>query len=430
MRVLLLLSESWNDVEFPNNNMTNWFQNIKDVEIWTISGSAQLPNNDCCKEYFLIGEMNMLKSIYNKKRAGKRFTLEKNAKIFEKQKCEFTKKKKIKRLFSGELAYLARDIVWRVGKYNLDAMKKFIDECDPDIIFSQRRGSIKMCRLEQIVMGMTSAPMIAYTGDDEYSLYQFSMSPIFWMRRIWTRKWLRNTVKRYSLLYSQSERQMKEYEKDTRVKTKFLVKCGSFDQSKIHTFIGKPIQIVYAGKLYCNRWKTLRMLTKAIEKINEENHKLIFCLNIYTADIISKKMNDALNDGINSIIHGAVSAQEVINIYSKSDIVLHVESFDLHNRLLTQDSFSTKVIDCLASGAAVMAICWEKHAAFQYLKRQNAAITASSIEEIYMNLLNISKNPAIIREYAQRAYDCGIKNHQRSIIQEQLKGDMRRVMRE
>lgn len=430
MRVLLLLSESWNDVEFPNNNMTNWFQNIEDVEIWTISGSAQLPNNECCKEYFLVGEMDMLKSIYNKKRAGKRFILEKVPQSYEKQNCEFTKQTKIKKLFSGELAYLARDIVWRAGKYDLDAMKAFIDECNPDIIFSQRRGSIKMCRLEQIVMGMTTAPMIAYTGDDEYSLHQFFLSPIFWMRRIWVRKWLRNTVKRYSLLYSQSERQMKEYEKDTQVRTKFLVKCGNFAKSKIHTFTGKPIQIVYAGKLYCNRWKTLRMISKAIAKINEERNKQIFCLNIYTADPISKKMSDALNDGINSVIHGAVSAQEVIEIYSKSDIVLHVESFDLRNRLLTQDSFSTKVIDCLSSGAAVMAVCWEKHAAFQYLKMQDAAITASSIEEIYNKLLNISQKPSLILEYGQRAYDCGMKNHQRSIIQEQLKDDMRRVIRE
>ena len=78
------------------------------------------------------------------------------------------------------------------------------------------------------------------------------------------------------MLYSQSERQMKEYKKDTQVKTKFLVKCGSFDKSKIHTFVGNPIQIVYAGKLYCNRWKTLRMISKVIVKINQESHKQIF----------------------------------------------------------------------------------------------------------------------------------------------------------
>ncbi len=37
MKILLLLSESWNDKTAPNNNMTNWFKDFSDVEIWTIS---------------------------------------------------------------------------------------------------------------------------------------------------------------------------------------------------------------------------------------------------------------------------------------------------------------------------------------------------------------------------------------------------------
>ena len=45
MKILLLLSESWNDITAPNNNMTNWFQNFPNVEIWTISGSARTPDN-------------------------------------------------------------------------------------------------------------------------------------------------------------------------------------------------------------------------------------------------------------------------------------------------------------------------------------------------------------------------------------------------
>ena len=101
MRVLLLLSESWNDVEFPNNNMTNWFRNIEDVEIWTISGSVQLPNNECCKEYFLVGEMDMLKSIYNKKRAGKRFILEKNHRVMKNRIANLLSRKKIKKIIFG-----------------------------------------------------------------------------------------------------------------------------------------------------------------------------------------------------------------------------------------------------------------------------------------------------------------------------------------
>ncbi len=62
-------------------------------------------------------------------------------------------------------------------------------------------------------------------------------------------------------------------------------------------------------------------------------------MNIYTADDVTNIQNKCLNDGSNSIIHGRVSPKFLPKIYEKSDIVLHIESFDIKNRLLTQDYF-------------------------------------------------------------------------------------------
>lgn len=431
MKILLLLSESWNDITAPNNNMTNWFQNFPDVEIWTISGSSRTPDNQCCDHYFMISENTMLKSLFTKQKAGKYLFLEKEGSPETKViSCDISDNKKIKRIFSGEMARLLRDFVWRYGRYDMDELRKFVQTFNPDIIFSQRRGSVKMCRLEYIVSQFTDAPMVAYTGDDEYSLHQMSFSPIFWIRRFWTRTWLKRMIPQYKLFYSQSDRQMEEFQKEFGSRTKFLVKCGSFNEKKIHQKVHTPIQVVYAGKLYCNRWKTLRLLVTAINKVNKEYGKTKIQLNIYTADEITDVQNRFLNDGVDSIIHGRVSASALPEIYKKSDIVLHIESFDKKNRLLTQDSFSTKVMDCLASGCAVMAICWEGHAAYQYLKKKNAAITASSEDEIYQNVKNIVHNPEIVSEYAKKAYVCGKNNHQREVIQKMLFDDFSMVIKE
>lgn len=427
MRVLLLLSESWNDKLYPNNNMTNWFSGFENLEIWTISGSSQIPQNQCCKDYFLIGENEMIRSLAKGERAGKRFTL--NASTIDARpiEIELSRRKNLKKYLSGETARLVRDIVWRYGKYDLNELDKFIKDCNPDIVFSQRRGSVKMCRLESIVSSMTSAPMIAYSGDDEYSLHQFSLSPVYWFRRFWARAWLKKVVPTYALLYSQSERQMREYEQQLHVRTKFLVKCGDFLPEKIHKSVNEPIRIVYAGKLYCNRWKTLKMIANQIRCINGQEKSHVFQLNIYTADPISEKQNAVLNDGYHSVICGAVSPRELLDIYKNTDIVLHVESFDLKNRLLTQDSFSTKVMDCLSSGCAVMAVCWEKHAAYQYLKEKDAAITASSQTEIFDRLRGVTQDKEIILQYAHKAFACGSQHHQRQVIQNMLMEDFERI---
>ena len=70
MRILLLLNESWNDITYPNNNMTNWFDGMKEIEIFTISGDSEYPFNSCCKDYFLLSDMAMMKSLFFIKRAG------------------------------------------------------------------------------------------------------------------------------------------------------------------------------------------------------------------------------------------------------------------------------------------------------------------------------------------------------------------------
>lgn len=432
MRILLLLSESWNDQTSPNNNMTNWFKNFPNADIWTISGSSQLPENQCCSNYFLIGENAMIKSIFGDSKAGVRYCLnelrEKSVSLCT--NVDISQNKKVKKIFSSELARLARDIVWRLGKYDLGGLEDFIDECNPDIVFSQRRGSIKMCRLEKTVKLFTNAPMVVYTGDDEYSLKQFSFSPIFWLRRFWVRSWLKKMIPTYKLFYSQSQRQMNEFSSRFNVPTKFLVKCGEFEQGKIHKQVGNPIQLVYAGKLYCNRWKTLGMIADAIKELNNVMGGIRFQLNIYTSDSITGNQNRKLNDGLHSIIHGKVSASQLTAIFKKADIVLHVESFDLKNRLLTQDSFSTKVMDCLASGCAVMTVCWEGHAAYQYLKEKDAGIVASSKAEVALQLKKISDNPMLVNEYAKKAYECGKKNHQREQVQEMLLKDFETVILE
>lgn len=431
MRILLLLSESWNDKAAPNNNMTNWFQDFPDAEIWTISGSSQLPDNRCCANYFLISENKMLLSLFSNQKSGIRYQLD--ARSEEKltqssSEIEISRNKKIKKVFAGEAARLMRDIVWRFGKYDVDGLEQFIQDFNPDIVFTQRRGSVKMCRLEMTVAKYTSAPIVAYTGDDEYSLHQFSLSPIFWIRRFWVRAWLNRTIPMYKLFYSQSERQMREFEKKFGTETKFLVKCGKFESEKVHTQVNSPIRLVYAGKLYCNRWKTLAMLADSIRRINEEYGRCVFCLDIYTGDQITEKQNALLNDGVVSTIKGFISAEELKTVYDKADIALHVESFDLHNRLLTQDSFSTKVMDCLASGCAVMAICWDGHSAYQYLKKQGSAFTASSEEEIYSCLKIMAENPVVVKEYAWKAFQCGMQNHSRDVIQKQFISDFTSII--
>ena len=86
--------------------------------------------------------------------------------------------------------------------------------------------------------------------------------------------------------------------------------------------------------------------------------------------------------------------QGLIEKYRNSDVAVHVESFDLKNRLTTRLSFSTKIIDCMNSGCAILAIGPNSQAGMAYLKDNNAAICINNIKDIVFDFLEgeASKN--------------------------------------
>lgn len=427
MRILLLISEAWNDRLHPNNNMTNWFNGMPDVEIATVYANPALPDNKCCKKYFQLSEMTMVKSLIGGPRAGRSFNLDPSKYVSRPDIKE--ESHSVYQLFksaSNNFVRLTRDLIWKFGKINIKELRNFINDFNPDIIFSQRMGSVKMCRLERLVKKIADVPIVAYTGDDEYSLNQISYSPLYWIRRFWVRHELKKNIPMYDLFYSMSEEQMNEFRKAFGSNMKFLVKTGDFDKEKIHRQIHNPMVITYAGKLYCNRWKTLAMLAECISQINEQGGN--FVLNIFTRDKVSSKQRQILNTGVYSFIKGGVSADELKEVYNNSDILLHVESFDKANSLAVRYSFSTKIMECMSSGCAVMAIGKRDQAGCSYLKRQDAAIVASSQSEILEILLKLSTNTSLINEYALKAYNCGRNHHNRELIQAQIKSDFLEVM--
>src|SRR5690606_15845956 len=89
---------------------------------------------------------------------------------------------------AGEGIRTVRDLIWLLGRYNDKALNKFIDDFQPDVVFSPRLLTPKLLRLEKTIAKMTTAPFVVFTGDDEASFLQISYSPLYWIKRIMFRK--------------------------------------------------------------------------------------------------------------------------------------------------------------------------------------------------------------------------------------------------
>lgn len=431
MKILLITSEEWNDAVYCNNVLTNWFEGF-DAEFAQIYCSPGLPYNHVCNRYFQITDTQMVRSLYTGKRAGgviKKPTQETDV-VLSKVNAQRTgsyKWLKQLSLYVHTPMMIVRDAIWLLGRYDKKALRDFIYSFRPDIVYCPRFFSPKLMRLERLVSTMTDAPFVAFTADNEASLNCYSWSPLFWLRRLAIHYSFKKHVSLYRHYFMFSEDQAQEYHQQYSLPTSCLYKCGSFVEGFEPKSVKKPIRMIYAGRLYCNRWKTLVAIGEALEQLNAEEEKMV--LDVYTADMLTRKQERALMDFKYLHVHAPITSSQLTEEYKKADIALHVESFDKEFRLATRYSFSTKIIDLMSSSCAIMAICWDMHAGYQYLKEHDAALCVSDYDGILPLLQNISERPSLVQEYAQKAWKCGVKNHSRERIQCQIRDTFQSILK-
>lgn len=56
--------------------------------------------------------------------------------------------------------------------------------------------------------------MVGYISDDCYTLRQFSLSPLFWIDRLWKRRYVKRAIDECMLLYVITDRQKKRIYRD------------------------------------------------------------------------------------------------------------------------------------------------------------------------------------------------------------------------
>lgn len=416
MRILVISKEAWRDDQSGGNVLSNIFRSF-DAEFAQIYCNELMPYNDVCEHYFQITDRDMLNSIRNGMPAGKAFDYTRSEDTFQSGIESFSN---LKVIFGG-LLRIMREIVWSFGKWDNKGIESFVKDFKPDIIFAPCYGVNYMHKLTTLVHNIAGVNVISYISDDFYSNRQLHWAPWYWIHHFILRKNTRSIFKRYSLVYTMTDEQKESCEKAFASNMRILRKAAVCDVDKYTQPPHRPIRFIYAGGIYLNRWKTLGIIASAMRRLNMDGIK--FKLDIYTNNPLTAAMRKAINDGTTATVHPAVSSKELQSLYSESDIALHCESFDIVNRLTVRLSFSTKIVDCLESGCAVMAVCDHKQAGFAYLKRNNCAICISSKNEIEGVLLELYRNPNIISDYKARAMNIAQTNHNPDNIKKQLTED-------
>jgi glycosyltransferase involved in cell wall biosynthesis len=429
-RILIISGESWREDSNGGNVLSNLFSTFTDeYEFAQIFTNPAMPSNSICTKYFHISEGEVVKTFLKNQAFGRELQSSDyliQAELAIKNTSSSNWLTFLKKL-NFPIFHTLQDLIWRGSKWQTPELERFILDYNPDVIFAPMYYSLFMHRIDRYVAKLTNKKLVSYVSDDHLTFRQFSLSPVYWFNRLLLRKNVIATAKHYSLLYTMTQEQLEEYQPVLKVPMKVLKKTGNFEGvPPLKTDCGNPLIIMYGGNLIYNRFKTLHKLAQAIKEINQNGIKIQ--LHIYTQTPITEKLKLLLDDGQNSLLLGKISMEQLNVKYSGADLVLHVESFELKQRLLTRLSFSTKIIDLMHTGRGILAICSEESSPYKYLKSEDAAICVADVSEIKKTLQHLLEFPEQINEYASKAWECGVRNHDVKIVAKDLHADFKSMI--
>lgn len=427
MRILIISKEVWRDEQNGGNVLSNIFAQFKNAEFAQIYCNEQEPCNAICRNYYQMSDRMMVNNILHRTHVGRKQVYDKVplGTVAKTESFKYTGSK-----LGGNLKRVARELVWALGKWDKKEIIAYARDFNPDIIFAPCYGNHYMQRLTVIVHDALGVPVVSYISDDFYTNKQFQFSPIFWLNHLLIRWRTRKTFCHYSLVYTMTDEQKEQCEKDFGANMKILRKSGVFEAKYEKESVGEPIRFVYGGGVYLNRYKTLMALASAMCKINRLSNVPKMVLDIYTNDSLPERIKMKLNDGFTTHLHKAVNMSQLREIYHKSDVALHCEGFDMENRLKVRLSFSTKIVDCLDSGCAVMAICDSIQAGGAYLRRNDCAICVNDVKQIESVLKDIVTRPEQLIEVQHKAFEVGRKYHLQENITRDLIHDFETLCKE
>ncbi len=426
MKILVVTNVLWRNDNGVGNSYSNIFAGMDNIEIANVCCQEGDSQNAVSKKCFQISESSLIANLRNKTvpsgRTEREISADNIVGVQENRLFTIIKRSRL------QVFFWIRNLIWKVGKWKSSELNEFIDEFCPDLIFAQVQDCMYLNDLIVYIQEYTKKPLILYAWDDVYSMKQFSLSPLFWIDRVMQRKSLRRLTAHSKFLYTISKEQREEYARLLKKNTDILYKGYDFCDKPQVKELSTPIRMLYTGNLYSGRCKTLEKLCGELSEINKSGVKIQ--LDIYSGTPLSKKQKKAINIEGTSRFLGGIPEREVQEKQKEADILLHIEPFSMKGKLLCRLSFSTKLVDYFHNHKCIFAVGDKICSSMKYLKRYDAAIVSESITEMRENIKRIVENEEIICEYADKAWECGSKNHRISEIQKRIYNDMISVCRD
>ena len=367
---------------------------------------VQSADYDAAHNYFRVTDMQMMKALIGKQ-SRHTFSYLQYEKKQEKTQTVHAERKIplwMKRLKHSFLMKYIREWLWCVSPWGHRELSAWIREISPDILVYMVGESLYMDKLVMQVQHDLKKPLVLYNGES-YRIIDIKK------RRGLAQAYYRKCERLYkqlsacaSLIIYNSEMLQRDFEAIYPRRGEAMVAYNSAQSLGKSYCPGDKMNITYFGNLGVGRGDSLLEVAEILRDINPELR-----LDIYGNAM--PELAEKYSRCENIRYHGFVNAQQLRDIMDASDILLHVESFDAVIAPRLKYAFSTKIAQCLQAGRCFVSYAPAGSASSEYLKNSNGAILVSDIAKLRSVMRELIENPVLRTQWANRAAECGRKNH-------------------
>jgi hypothetical protein len=408
-KVLLVSHNVLSQTTNNGRTMSGFFKGWPVDKLAELYLNPEIPDSHICERYYRISDLDVLNSIVQFKRPGKRLTADdikenitNNRTINEEQENLYNLGRKRK-----PYMYIMRNILWGLNTWNTKDLNAWIDEFSPEIMVYVAGSFAYSYKIALYIAKSRKLPLVVYFSDDYYITHLKNLSPLYWLNRLHFKSVMKTVFHYLSDYICICDEMEKDYAKAFNKKGHVLMTTTNFKPINVKRFDGKFI-ISFLGNVDFNRSKVLIEVGQVVKKLNSEGYNIEF--SIYSGETDKERTKEfTLENGIH--FKGKVNYDQVCEAISKSNLLLHVESFDEINRTKTKYSISTKVPDSLASGRCLFAYGPPEVASIKYLKDNDCAYVVTEPNNLERGLRNIVENECLRNQYISKAKQVAKENH-------------------
>ncbi|CRZ34104.1 glycosyltransferase involved in cell wall biosynthesis [Herbinix hemicellulosilytica] len=367
--------------------------------------SNEIPDNDVCYNYFRVTDIDVINAFRGKKTAGLVYLKKydhKNKKYDEKENSLYDKLKEMKDKRKIKMKFF-RTIIWNLGLWKSKEYYRWLDEFHPDIVFVMAGENCFVDKIGLQISKRYRIPIVVYNCED-YQFKDYSIHGIYGILfQIMLRRSFSKLMAKTNHVIFNNPPLMKLFQKRYRINASVIYISSVLKECYIESPKEK-LKISYLGNIN-NRYVSLLEIARTIKKIDEN-----LVLDVY-GRILNPNAKYELENNRDLRYHGVVSYDEVINILSHSDILVHCESFEPDAIIDKRHGFSTKIGDALAGGCCLFVYGPKTNAAVKYLIKYKAACVVTEKEQLENELRNLIQNEKLRAYYRKNALKAAEKNH-------------------